>query len=429
MAHFARLSLVMLIVPLAALSARAQLSGVDGKPQFIKVTDRVYCATGYALGNVTFVVTDKSLVVIDTTESTIAARRALEEIRKVSQLPVSTIIYTHFHGDHINGAKVFKTDATKIIAQREFVKELAKYNMLLPYNQRLNAIQFGMALPEDKRGARLATRIESGYIPPDILFDDTYWFEEGGVRFELYHTLGETLDHLMVWMPGEQVLCPGDLFYQSYPMLASPMKPDRPVVGWAESLERMRQLHPAYLVGSHNYPLKGKEQIEATLANYAKAIRYVHDETVKLINQGKSLEEIRAAVRLPDELVKLPYLAPLYGRVEWGVSGIYKQYTGWYDFNPAHLNPGSAAALHRALVEASGGTAPLLKRTQQAMREGQPQLVLDLTDVILDVEPANTDAHRIRAEALEKLAAAAINGVERNVYLVAAQQHRKAAAK
>jgi len=429
MSKLVRFSFVTLIVSLTALSARAQLSGVDGKPQFIKVTDRVYCATGYALGNVTFVVTDKSIVVIDTTESTVSARRALDEMRKVSQLPVSYIIYTHFHGDHINGANVFKGEGTKIIAQREMVKELAKYTMLLPYNQRLNAIQFGLALAEEKRGARLATRMEPGYLPPDILFDETYSFEEGGVRFELYHTLGETLDHLMVWMPAEQVLCPGDLFYQSYPMLASPMKPDRPVVGWAQSLERMRQLHPAYLVGSHNYPLKGKEQIDTTLANYAQAIRYVHDETVKLINQGKSLEEIRALVHLPDELAKLPYLAPLYGRVEWGVSGIYKQYTGWYDFNPAHLNPGSSAALHRAIVEASGGTAVLLKRTQQAMRDNQPQLVLDLTDVILDAEPTNTEAHTIRAEALEKLAAAAINGVERNVYLVAAQQHRKLAAK
>jgi hypothetical protein len=89
MVKLARLSLVTLLVSLAAVSARAQLSGVDGKPQFIKVSDRVYCATGYALGNVTFVVTDKSLVVIVTTESTLSARRALDEIRKeVAELTI-----------------------------------------------------------------------------------------------------------------------------------------------------------------------------------------------------------------------------------------------------------------------------------------------------------------------------------------------------
>jgi alkyl sulfatase BDS1-like metallo-beta-lactamase superfamily hydrolase len=424
-----RLSLALAVCLFATTATGTQLSGVNGKAELIKVTDHVYCATGYALGNVIYAITDKSVVVIDTTESAAAARLTLEEFRKVSTLPISYIIYTHHHGDHINGAKAFKAGATKIIAQKEFARELAKYSLLADYNRRLNAIQFGAAIPEAERGVKLAPRMESGYVPPDILFDDEYSFGEGGMRFELYHTLGETLDHLMVWMPGEQVLCPGDLFYQSYPMLASPMKPDRPVAGWAESLERMRRLHPAFLVGSHSFPLKGKGEIDVTLANYAKAIRYVHDETIRRINQGQTLEEIRASVRLPDELARLAYLAPVYGRIEWAINGIYRQYTGWYDFNPSHLNPGSEAAIHRALVEASGGTASLMKRAEQAARDGQPQLVLELTDVVLDVEPDNRRAHLMRAEALDKLASAAVNGVERNVYRVAAQEHRKRAGK
>jgi alkyl sulfatase BDS1-like metallo-beta-lactamase superfamily hydrolase len=429
MSKISRLLLALSVCLFAAAEADAQLSGINGKAELIRVTDHVYCATGYALGNVIYVITNKSVVVIDTTESAAAARLTLEEFRKVSALPISFIIYTHHHGDHINGAKAFKTDATKIIAQKEFARELAKYNLLADYNRRLNAIQFAVAIPEAERGVKLAPRLELGYLPPDILFDDKYSFEEGGTRFELYHTLGETFDHLMVWLPGEQVLCPGDLFYQSYPMLASPMKPDRPVAGWAESLERMRQLHPAFLVGSHSFPLRGKDEIDHTLANYVKAIRYVHDETIKRINQGQTLEEIRASIRLPDELARLAYLAPVYGRIEWAINGIYRQYTGWYDFNPSHLNPGSESAIHRALVEASGGTSSLIKRAEQALGDGQPQLVLELTDIVLDVEPNNTQAHRARAEALEKLAAAAVNGVERNVYRVAAHEHRRRAGK
>ena|GEM_PF-4539470 len=95
------------------------------------------------------------------------------------------------------------------------------------------------------------------------------------------------------------------------------------------------------------------------IANYAKAIRYVHDETVKDINQGLTLEQMRQQIRLPDELARLPYLAPIYGRVEWSVNGIYRKYTGWYDFNPAHLNPGTVSTFHRALMEASDGAVTL----------------------------------------------------------------------
>jgi glyoxylase-like metal-dependent hydrolase (beta-lactamase superfamily II) len=121
---------------------------------------------------------------------------ALEEFRKINQLPISYIIYTHHHGDHINGARVFKSDSTKIIAQKELPNELARIRAMAAYNQRLNAAQFGMSLPESERGAKLAERLESGFAQPDIFFDDKHAFEEGGVRFELYHTLGETFDHL-----------------------------------------------------------------------------------------------------------------------------------------------------------------------------------------------------------------------------------------
>lgn len=184
-----RLVVALSIMMFAVASASAQLSGVDGKAQFIKVTDRVYCATGYALGNVILVITDKSAVVIDTTESMQSARRALEEFRKISQLPISYIIYTH------------------------------------------------------------------------------------------------------------------------------------------------------------------------------------------------------------------------------------------------HLNPGSSSAFTRALIEAAGGSAPLVKRARQAMRDGHLQLVLDLTGVILGADQANREAHAVRAEALEKLGGMAVNGIERNIYLAAAAQHKKAAGK
>ena len=449
-----RIYLVPFLLMLSLLAARAAHAQLPReKPTLIKVTDRVYSATGYALGNVIYVITDSSVVVIDTTESQSTARATLDEFRKVSQLPVSHIIYTHFHGDHVHGAKVFKGENTKVIAQAEHVSETAKHNMLLGYNRRLNYYQFGFALPREERGSRLAEDLSatiaaslgiesdtpddkpptprwvSGYIPPDILFDEEYSLEEGGVRFELYHTQGETVDHLMVWMPQERILFPGDLFYWSFPMLASPMKPDRPVKKWAESLDRMRQLRPSYLVPSHGPPVVGEDVIDETLANYAKAIHYVHDETVKRVNQGMSLEQIREEVRLPDELARLPYLAPRYGRIEWGINGIYRQYTGWYDFNPSNLNPGTSSRFPSAVVEAAGGSKSLVQRAQRAMRDNEPQLVLQLTDVVLGAQPDNRDAHAVRAEALEKLADAAVNDVERNIYLTTAQEHKKAAGR
>ena len=404
--------------------------------KFIKVTERVYCATDYAASNVTYIITDKSVVVVDTTENPSSAKKTLQELRKITQLPISYIIYTHHHPDHITGAKVFKGETTKIIAQKKFPEQLAQFNRLLPYYLRIREIQFGLSLPKAERGITNVNfertskgegatgPMESGYFPPDILVDDKYIFEEGGVQFELYHTMGETLDHLMIWMPQEKVLLPGDLFYESFPMLSSPMKPSRPVKKWADSLERMRQLQPAYLVPGHQNPIVGTQEVSAALTNYEKAIRYVHDETVKGINQGLKLEEIRQRIRLPNELASLPYLQPIYGCVEWSINGIYRKYTGWYDFNPAHLHPSPVSEFHRALVEASGGSASLVKRAQQALRDRKPQLAVEITDVILNVEPDNPQAQSIAAEAFEILANTTKNGVEINIYRAAARGYQ-----
>ena len=191
---------------------RAELRGA--KPQLIKVTEQVYSAVGYALGNVLFVITDSSVVVIDTTESPAAAREALAALRRVSDLPIRYIIYTHFHGDHINGAVVFRQrDAgpVDVIAQQMHDQELIRYQLLRDYNKRLNAIQFGSALPRRDITMELAVdplRPAIGYVRPTITFDQQYSFEEGGVKFELHHTSGETLDHLMVWLPEQQSCFP-----------------------------------------------------------------------------------------------------------------------------------------------------------------------------------------------------------------------------
>ena len=406
------------------------------KPELIKVTDRVYCSTGYAISNVLYVITDRSVVVIDTTESPRAARASFDDFRKVCQSPVSYIIYTHYHGDHVQGAKVFHMAETQVIAQKRMLEERERMAELLPYKSRIDALQFGAALDARNRGISLESDrktggrpreitaqskfTDAGYIPPDVTFDEEYRFEEGGVRFELYHTEGETFGHLMVWLPEERALFPGDLFYGAFPMLSNPMKPDRPVLAWAQSLDRMRALRPRHLVPSHSRPRQGAPEIDEALANYAKAIRHVHDETVRLINLGLSQEEIRRRVKLPEELSRLPYLQQGYGKVEWAVNGIFRQYTGWYDLNPTNLRPAPRAMRDRALLEACGGPETLVRRAHQALRKGQNQLVLELTDIVLSARPQNRAAQEIRVKALNRLGTLAKNGVEQNIYRTAA---------
>ena len=408
-------------------SHRTERVGVSGpvatrSGRLIRVTDRVYCSSSYAISNVLYVITGKSVVVIDTTESLGAARASFDEFRKICSLPVSYIIYTHFHADHICGAKTFHAPSTKVIAQKRLPEELASVRRVLPYRRRATALQFGFHLPPRERGVTFRKEPEIGYIPPDILFDEQFEFREGDLGFELYHTQGESVDHLMVWVPEERVLFPGDLYYSNFPMLSNPMRSERPVLAWAESLERMRALHPLHLVPSHSRPVSGAEEVDAVLANYARAIRHVHDETVQRINKGLMLEEICRQVKLPGDLSRLPYLRERYGTVKWSVNGIFRLYAGWYSLNPTDLNPGPRAAVCRALLDASGGPAPLLRRARTALRQERNQLALELTDFVLGAQPKNRAAHAIRLRALWRLGAVSENGVEKNIYRTAAKR-------
>jgi len=158
------------------------------------------------------------------------------------------------------------------------------------------------------------------------------------------------------------------------------------------------------------------------LRNYAQAIRHVHNETVKRINAGQSLEQVRREVRLPIKLARLPYLAQAYGAVEWAVNGIYRQYTGWYVFNPVGLRPSPKMMRDAAILAACGGYKPLLGGARRALRAGRNQLALELIDVVLSAQPGNAVAREVKVIALQRLAAAASNAVEGVIYLNAAKE-------
>jgi pimeloyl-ACP methyl ester carboxylesterase/glyoxylase-like metal-dependent hydrolase (beta-lactamase superfamily II) len=388
---------------------------VSVTPQLLPVTRGVFTGHAFGASNVHFVITDKSVVVIDTTESVPTARAARVELRKSYSLPVSHILYTHFH--HIRGARAFHTPAACVIAQRNLPEELARSERLRAYQKHRTA-QLDGSSSESTNGAP-ANR--GGYVPPDILFDEQHRFVEGGTEVELSHTRGETIDHLMVWLPQTRVLFCGDIFYYSFPMLGSRRLPDRPVLAWAESLDRMRALKPERLVPSHGQMLAGAVVIDTVLANYAEAIRFVHDETLRGIDKGWPLDQIRSRVLLPSTLRNLPYLQERFGTVAWSIDAIFRHYVGPYTFNPTDLDPSPRSILFRAVVETCGETA-LIDRARQELARGRYQLALELADIVL-AAGRNAHALALRTEALAGLAEAARSSAARNIYRESVTSH------
>lgn len=221
------------------------------------------------------------------------------------------------------------------------------------------------------------------------------------------------------------MLLPGDNLYKTFPNLYTIRgTPYRDVHAWARSLDRMRALQPEHLVPSHTRPISGVDQITDVLVDYADAIRYVHDQTIRGMNQGLTPDQLAETVRLPPHLAGSPYLREFYGTVPWSVRSVFTGYLGWFDGNPTNLEPlptGERSARYAALA---GGEEALLERAAAAAGEGDHRWVLELTDHLLRLDGESQQARELRIDALVALGERATNPNARHYYLTAAAELR-----
>lgn len=402
-------------------------------PKVEEVAEGIYNASGFALGSVQMVVTDEGVVIIDTTESREAAGEIKERFLEITDKPVRYVIYTHGHLDHLYGTPAFMEEDTAVVATNDLVRFIRKdFQVLRDFHSRSRLNQSGKLAQEFSRKLPVKPLFRGWEEPgdpvwPTVTFDEAYSFDLGGKRFELFHTTGETPDHLMVWLPEDKALFCGDLYYASFPNLSTPMLEPRPVKGWYESLDRMIELEPEYLIPGHTPAIIGKEEVREVLTNQSRAIRHVYEETIRCINQGKTVEEAVAIVRLPDDLAGEPRLRELYGRVDWSVRGIYQGLIGWYDGRGTGLAPLPAGYSAREMVRLAGGADKVLSRAIELQKVGEHQLVCELCDRVIEANPDDRLAHLVKASSLDYLAYTCGNLNMFGFYRSAAALERKAA--
>ena len=121
--------------------------------QIIKVADNVHVAVGYSVSNVSMIVGDDGVVIVDTGMMGEAAERIAKEFRKISDKPVKAIIFTHSHGDHTGGAPAFLGDERpQIWAHINFGSEARPWKAGgLTYQNVRGARQAGFKLPPEQR--------------------------------------------------------------------------------------------------------------------------------------------------------------------------------------------------------------------------------------------------------------------------------------
>ncbi|MDJ0841298.1 MAG: alkyl sulfatase dimerization domain-containing protein [Acidobacteriota bacterium] len=395
-----------------------------------KVTDGVYAAIGYGLANSIMIEGTDGVVVVDTMETTEAAREVLAAFREITQKPVAAVVYTHNHADHVFGSGVF----TEGVDVPVYAHETTGYyidriiNMLRPIITQRSMRMFGSYLEgaatiNDGIGLKLEINEDSTFdiIRPTHTFSDELEVTAAGIRMKLVAAPGETNDQIFVWLPDKKVLMPGDNIYRAFPNLYTIRgTPYRDVNRWIESLDKMRALKPEFLAPSHTNIIRGADKIYEELTNYRDGIQYVHDQTIRLINLGLKPDELVEAVKLPPHLASSQYLQEYYGTVAWSVRSIFDGNLGWFDGNPTNLFPLPPKEKARKYAELAGGIEALEVKVAEALAKGEHQWVLELTDYLLVLNPKSKKARDARIQALVKLGGAQSNPNARHYYLTRA---------
>jgi len=307
-----------------------------------------------------------------------------------SREPLRYLVLTQGHVDHVGGVAYFRehNPGLAVIAQAGNPEHQAYDSRLAAFRGNRSAFafadKFASAFEHYARHGLQAFPAQDVPVP-DILVEDHYSLELGGLQMELIAVPGaETNDSLIVWLPQHRICLTGNLFgcpFGHFPNLVT-IRGDRyrDALTVAAAVQRVLDLGPETILYGHHQPVTGAQVIATELAVLRDAILYVHDETVKGMNAGADLPALMDAIRLPPELE----VGEGYGKVSWSVRAIWENYAGWFKHeSTTELYATPRSAIHADLIDLAGGPAAIVARAQEKLANRQYVEALHLLDIVL----------------------------------------------
>lgn len=419
---------------LLELSARYIDSGIaDGPVNRVSLTlsevgPRI--AMVEAFSHVVAFETADGLVLFDCSLEAFGLRAAVE-LRRWSDKPVHTIVYTHGHADHVGGARPLINDARDrnhprpmVVGHEAIVERFDRYDMTNGYNAIVNARQFrGMGLlgSGDENRPFFPTR----WVRPSITYSEHLQVRVADLDVELHHGKGETDDHTWAWLPQHQAICAGDFLTWVFPNAGNPQKVQRFPLEWARALREMAAFNPELILPAHGLPIAGRARIRTVLDDVATALEFLVTETLQLMNDGATLDQIMQTVKLPAELIDRPYLQPTYDEPEFVIRNIWRLYGGWYDGNPSRLKPASDNAIAMETAKLVGGVEPLIRKAIELRQAGELRLAAHFIELAVLAEPDNPNAHKARARIYKERRYEELSLMAQGIFGFAAKQSEK----
>lgn len=370
---------------------------LKGAAAGVAVKDGVHILA--AQGHVLVIELETSVVMVDCGRGGKQTHELIDQLRDITEKPISALCYSHGHGGYNFGVEVIRAHnqqrgdiEPKIIAHENVVRRYNRYRETRGYQQVLNRMQF----PGMPKGSGKDLNVD-----PEIEFADSYVMNDANPRIELLWVPSETDDALAVWLPEQRVLyggaaTPGD----AIPNIGTPLRTQRFTIRWAESLDRMLALNAEILVTEFGTVVRGEDAVRERLEKTAEALRYLRSEVVERLNRGMSESEILADIDYPERLFDVPWMTPNYGSPDYIVRDLFREESGWWDRNPTSLHPADPEAVASATWSAISDPESVINRATELADSGEIQLALHVIDLVAlgpKEEPLAQDARKLKA--------------------------------
>ncbi|MCL2054845.1 MAG: MBL fold metallo-hydrolase [Oscillospiraceae bacterium] len=410
-----------------------------------EVTEGIYQVRGYDLTNFTFIEGDTGWIVFDTGTTVETMQAALAFINEtLGERPVVAVIVSHTHGDHYGGLRgaVSEEDVlsgkVSIIVPEGFEKHAISENLYAGTAMFRRAFyQYGHLLPppgaQSKLAIGLGTQTPSGFnsylAPTDHITHTGEKRVIDGVTMVFQMTPGtEAPAEMNTWFPDKNALwmaenCAGTL-HNLYTLRGAQVRDGNT---WAYYLMDTLKLYgdeAEVIFQSHNWPCWGNEEIVDYLTGQAAVYKFINDQSLMYINQGYTSEEIAEMIKLPDDLEQQWHTRPYYGTYKHNAKAVYQKYMGWYNANPAYLDPLPPTESAKKFVEYMGNTDRVLRLAKRDFDNGEYRWVAEIMSVLVYDDPTNKEARYLGADALEQLGYQSESGTWRSAYLTGAQELR-----
>lgn len=409
-----------------------------------KVTDKIYQVRGYDISNITFIEGQTGWIVFDPLLSVETARAAFDLVTEhLGKKPIVAVVYSHSHADHFGGMRGIvseddvKSGKVRVIAPPSFAEHAVSENIIAGNAMSRRAVyMYGAMLPRSPQGgvsSGLGQTISMGRIsliqPTEEVTHTGQELTVDGVKMVFQMTPGsEAPTEMNTYFPQFKALWMAEnvtrQMHNVYTLRGAEV---RDALQWSQFIQQSLELYGDDVeveFQSHHWPTWGKERIHRFLGKQRDLYKYVHDQSVRLMNEGYNGAEIAEMIKLPPELDQEWFNRGYYGTLKHNARAVYQRYMGWYDANPSNLDNLPPVPAAKKYVEYMGGSAELLRKARADFDKGEYRWVAEALKHAVFADPQNQDAKNLLADTYEQLGYQAEAGPWRSVYLQGAFELR-----